>query len=117
MIVLDDKFFKYMQEFEKHLLNTPTFWKTREISTKNCNKNLHKFGQILGRVFLTKKICCIDYYGFLKKSSALLQIKDQKFVLVDFCYFQSIKIQDLSPHLILYFPQFKDTVLKIRGFK
>ena len=88
-----------------------------------------RFGALIGRIFSHDKLLVIDYYGFLKKSSALVerieseraelagrQVRMLKALVV---HFASVRMEDvarLAPQLVSDFPDFKKTILRARGF-
>lgn len=89
-----------------------------------------KFGKVLGEIIDTDAIIAFEIYGLMRKSWGFIrhveklrqenpgqQIKSLKCPLV---YFSQIRYEDiarLAPHLMQDFPEFKERLLKLRGFK
>lgn len=83
-----------------------------------------EFGRMLGQEFNADAVCAIDYYGHFKKSSSLLNLirdrTDRSFHTGIVVHFASIRAQHvikLAPHLVTQFDDFKDQVLRARGFR
>lgn len=119
-ITLEKKFFDYMYLLEQTMISKPDIWKNAEVSRKACSLSKKQFGQLIGNSIDTELNVVIDYFGLLKKSKGfLLKAKlnrSSNVINTRILYFQSIKIENLPPELISYFPQFKQTIISIRKF-
>jgi len=100
-----------------------------KVSTRIGRLSAQSFGKLMGLVFESQVSCAVDYYGHIKKSTALLdqisrvgrvlpnvQIKMIPTVLVHFSSIRIEKIARLAPDLVAGFPLFKKTILDARGF-
>jgi hypothetical protein len=81
------------------------------------------FGSKLGIQFPAETVCAIDYYGYFKKSSSLMNLSNEssrtshRGIVVHFASVRTQHVIKLAPMLVSQFPDFKDEVLKLRGFK
>lgn len=89
------------------------------------------FGRFMGPWIQSDALFAVDYYGLLKRSSGLYQeaMRLQKGLLVGrqvkmmsagVVHFASIKLDQMSrlaPHLLREFSEFKEIILKARGFQ
>lgn len=126
-------FAEYQTRFEKEVIERGVMegvlGKSLFVSTRDGK--LHRIlGPVLGDVVESGEEFAIDYYGYVKKSSALLQWvsdrrKDNPGVQISavrskVVYFSSLKIEyvaETSPELVAGFPFFKKQLLAYRGFK
>lgn len=85
-----------------------------------------KFGRSIGEKIESELSFAVDYYGYIKKSTgffaevAELQGVQVKMMGTKLVYFASIRIEDiarLSSSLVQDFPDFKEFILSLRGFK
>lgn len=120
----------YLEQFEKEviipLFDKDNFSRLHTCSLRSGKLSKTKFGIFVGNSFECDKLCAIDYYGHIKKSSAMLETKGaypgrQVYSLKTYViYFASIKMEyiaECSPDLLKDFPTFKNFLLKLRGFK
>jgi hypothetical protein len=90
------------------------------------------FGREMGEILLSKEVAVVDYYGHLKRSIGFIEKANQvrsdlpgrqlRMVESSIVHFASIKIEmvaKLSPDILLVakFPEFKNYMLALRGFK
>ena len=90
------------------------------------------FGREMGEILLSKEIAVIDYYGHLKRSIGFMEKAAQvrsdlpgrqvRMVESSIVHFASIKIEvvaSLTTDILLVakFPEFKNYILALRGFK
>lgn len=89
-----------------------------------------KFALFIGNIFPDELIFAIDYYGFFKKSTGfedyVLELRGKypgeqiKAISASVVHFAAIKIEtvaECAPTLLADFIEFKQVLLKLRGFK
>ena len=124
-------FVKYMNMIEQRML-IPGMLKglyTRRIKAPIRSQKLQstKFGEFVGPIFDTSAVMVIDYYGLLKKSTGLMErvgeLERQGFEIksatVPVAFFSEVKLEQLSefsPALVPSFLEFKEHLVKLRGF-
>lgn len=123
----------YRQMFENQVVAkgvlTGCLGANSKVSLRPGKLSVLHFGKLMGLVFDSQISCAIDYYGHVKKSSALLQqieeigrsmpyaqVKMVQVVLVHFSSIRIEKVARLAPDLVAEFPLFKKTILDARGF-
>lgn len=130
-----DKFNRYLYDFEVKIISVGvdkgSMGKLAFVPIRNGKLSGTHFGRTLGHSVDSESLFAIDYYGYYKKSKGLLSslkeitarqnhpFKAVEAILVSF---PSIKIEDiisLSPDtaLIVEFPQFKKSLLELRGIE
>jgi len=100
------------------------------VSVKRSSLMDTKFGKTLGEVIDTDIVIAFEIYGLIRKSRGFMkhvgmlrkqnpgqQIKSIKCPLVNFSQIRYEDIARLAPHLMQGFPEFKERLLKLRGFK
>ena len=127
----DKKFKTYLEKFETevviHGIESGKFGKEMMIPIRQGKLDNTDFGKKLGTVFICTTPAAIDYYGFIKKSSGFVSKLDAsnsemqiKAIRAPMVHFASIKIEyvsDLSSDLVEGFPDFKKSLVQLRGFK
>lgn len=99
------------------------------VSTRN-GKLYRSMGALFGYVVYSDRAFAIDYYGYVKKSTALVQDMTERArtnpgvqissVRTKVVYFSALKIEyiaELAPELVAGFPFFKKLALSYRGFR
>lgn len=124
-------FKKYQSDFEAKLISKPLQALAKEelVAVRPGKMAKSKFAMMLGNTFNLGEPVAIDYYGHFKKSTGLLKWvvvfrkehmgTQVRMVTAKVIHFASIKIEhvaDFAPELVAGFPQFKDMILKMRGF-
>jgi len=88
------------------------------------------FGKLVGPSFDSEVSFAVDYYGLLKRSSALYQeiewlrqqlsgrqVKTVDCIVVHFASVRIEYVARFNPIMVAEFPMFKATLLEARGFK
>jgi len=119
-------FYEYLKEFEVKVIIQGIllghFGKIEKISTKQTRLAL--FEKYLGSEIYTEVVMAVDYYGYYKKSSSLIDIsrdlgsqhKMLDAIIIHFASVRMDQIAKLAAHLIEGFPHFKNELLYLRGF-
>jgi hypothetical protein len=134
LLLEEGSFQEYMTALESTVLeavvSSGTAGKRDTLPVRPGKLSRTSFGKRVGTTFESSVSFAIDYYGMLKRSTALLQeiqwVRDQlsgrqvKTVESLVIHFASIRIEHVArfnPHLIAGFPIFKKSILESRGFK
>ena len=124
------KFKTYLDSFETQVVikgfEKEMFGKVGKVTVKDCKLCNTPFGQFIGRVIEYGCPMVVDYYGYIRKSSGMIQLINGykgieiKTILVPVVHFASIKnehIAELAPELLEGFQEFKGHLIKLRGFR
>jgi len=134
VIDLAEQFEVFMKEFETTVLaaavSAGVMGRREQLPVRPGKLFRTAFGVKLGSSFESSVSFAVDYYGHLKKSTALLQevawlreqlrgqqVKSVEGVVV---HFASVRMEDVAKYnatLVGGFPTFKKAVLDARGFK
>ena len=125
-----DDFVPYQKNFEEDvlcMLQALAIMKMIPVRPGKLAKT--KFGALVGSVFDYAPPLVIDYYGFLKRSTGLIEKVDEmraklvgrqlRMVKAPVVHFASVRMEDVAiraPELVAGFPDFKKTILDARGF-
>lgn len=125
-----DDFVPYQKNFEEDvmcMLQALAIMKMVPVRPGKLAKT--KFGALIGCVFVYVPPLVLDYYGFLKRSSGLVEKieemqnkfvgKQIRCVKAPVVHFASVRMEDvasLAPELVGDFPEFKKMILDARGF-
>ena len=120
----------YLNKFEKDIIiqgiESGLLGKDMMIPIRKGKLDNTKFGQALGTGFEYGEPAAIDYYGFIKKSSGLLdkfadsndmQVRAVRAPIVHFASIKVEDVSDLSSELVRDFPEFKKHLVSLRQFK
>jgi hypothetical protein len=126
----NEEFKTYLAKFEKEIIvqgiQSGKLGKTMMVPIRRGKLDSTDFGKKLGTVFAYAEPAAIDYYGFIKKSSGLIdnfasntemQIRAIKAPMVHFASIKIEYVSDLSSELVEGFPEFKKELVLLRGFK
>lgn len=123
---MDSKDFqKYMKQFENDVVAkgviSGILGKLQFVSIKKCKLATSNFAKSMGLEFDNPIPFAIDYYGLVKKSTGCQSAQRfegmQELTVV---YFAAIKINHINflrRELLIDFVDFKEEVLRLRGFK
>jgi len=119
---MNKHFFTYMEEFETEVANS-RLGIDKVVSINNqTNPSILNIAYSMGWTFDSDTITAIDYYGYIKKSSSLIDLGykiNSKSLIARVINFQSIKIEEIisiNHKLITFFPEYKNVILDLRGF-
>lgn len=128
-------FKKYLAQFEHDVLEqgvtTGILGRVSRVPVAKGRLANTPFGHFLGPWVQSNALFAVDYYGLLKRSSGLYQEarrlqkgllvgRQVKMMSAPVVHFASIKLGQMSrlaPHLLMEFSEFKETILKARGFQ
>jgi len=130
----DRRLLEYMQEFEATVLASAivigTAGRRETLPVRPGKLSRTQFGNVVGDRFYSDVSFAVDYYGLLKRSTALLreidwlreqlsgkQIKTVECMVV---HFASVRIEHVARYnlkLTAEFPLFKSALLLLRGFR
>lgn len=130
----EESFHDYMAELEVRVLATAVgsnlLGRRETLPVRPGRLARTGFGMKMGMVFESHVSFAVDYYGHLKRSSALLkeiewlreqlagrQVKTLECLVVHFAAVRIEHVAKLSPELVSGYPMFKKEVLEARGFK
>jgi len=119
---MNKHFFEYMMEFERQLLRCD-LGRDRIVNTeRQKNINLMDMAYSMGWEIDSPVIGAIDYYGFIRKTTGLIEkghTINSRVLIAPVINFQSIKMSDLvrvDSRLVTFFPEYKNVILTLRGF-
>lgn len=129
-----DNFQEYMRRLEAEVMVTGAsacrFGRVDPLPVRPGKLTKTRFGMVIGATFTSEVPLAVDYYGLLKRSTALLdqieivrqevhghQLKVLSSTVVHFASIRIEYIAELAPDLVAQFPVFKRYVLDLRGFK
>lgn len=119
---------EYLKEFEKEVL-IKLFESTKRnaepVPLKKRKIHLTEFGSFIESSFKYNQVLAFDYYGLFKVSKKILSIRAEhisifpsiKIINAPVIHFSSVKkeqIQQLAPHLLKDFNQFKKYLVNLR---
>lgn len=119
----------FMKVFEKKViipgLLKGELGRLEKVSTQSGKLAKTPFGKKMGYLlpYTGKELIAISYYGHIKKSPTFYYTpKNVKIVTVRVVHFASLRIEYIAKviedfELIAGFVKFKESILKIRGFK
>jgi hypothetical protein len=130
----EDNFQSYMSELETTVLAVAVdgglIGKRETLPLRPGKLSRSQFGRKVGLTFESAVSFAVDYYGMLKKSSALIsevewvrkqldgkQVKTIEGIIIHFASLRIEHIARLNPSLTSMFPVFKKNLLESRGFK
>lgn len=119
---------EYLDKFETSISKSILANRNDEIvPIKNKSKNIidNEFSKFIGDIFKSDKKIAINYYGYYKLSSEIIDTIEEiakhfpniKIVKCPVIFFNSIKISDLKKvnrELVKDFYEFKDYIVKLR---
>lgn len=122
------EFGDYLRELEQRVvvegIIRGTFGQIMNIPTKAGKLNATPFGQRIGQEFPCEAVCAIDYYGHFKRSSSFMALARQNperafqtGIVVHFAGVRTQHVIKLAPELVMQFPDFKEELLALRGFR
>jgi len=127
-------FTTYMNVFEREVIvkgvKDGVFGSSQIVSMRPGKLANSKFGEIVGSSFYCDELeLAIDYYGHIKRSTGLLRLRKKlsgkgqvRRVSCILVHFASLRIDRIAnvcndPQAIGLFPLFKETMIKMRGFR
>lgn len=125
---LNFDFTNYLNEFEQNVIIkgvlSGVLGRVQFVSMKNCKLSRTEFAKIMGLEFPCIRPIAIDYYGLIKKSSACSCITEEdgkiiKMLEMPIVHFASIRIGHINllyRSLLSDFADFKEEVIRLRGF-
>lgn len=128
-------FVSYLQNFEDQVIRVGAekemLGKEELVPIRNGKLLRRPFGKALGREINCDAVVAVDYYGHIKKSTGFFRYAEQcsadvegqlKMISSVLVHFARIRIEDVyriskSSKLIGRFPEFKEEMLRLKGFK